>query len=101
MLVEFDGLSLQSLPGVVMIPRATSIALVDRVVRHVGSSPAVVADVGTGSGALAIALRAGLSDRVHVRLGDLLDPLPRSLDVIAANLPYLPWHESGLHPDLA
>jgi release factor glutamine methyltransferase len=128
MLVEFDGLSLKSLPGVVMTPRATSVALVDRVVEHVGSSAAVVADVGTGSGALALAiatrspqamvwatdvdphavglaranaLRAGLSRRVHVRLGDLLDPLPRSLDVIAANLPYLPWHESPLHPDLA
>ena len=128
MLVEFDGLSLESLPGVVMIPRATSVALVDRVVEHVGSSPAVVADVGTGSGALAIAIamraararvwatdvdphavglaranafRAGMSDRVHVRLGDLLDPLPRSLDVIAANLPYLPWHESALYPELS
>ena len=127
MLVEFDGLSLESLPGVVMTPRATSVALVDRVVEHVGSSAAVIADVGTGSGALAIAIatrapratvwatdvdphavglaranaiRAGLSQRVHVRLGDLLDPLPRSLDVIAANLPYLPWHESSLHPDL-
>ncbi len=128
MLVEFDGLSLESLPGVVMTPRATSVALVDRVVAHVGSSAAVVADVGTGSGALALAIaarapraevwatdvdphavglaranavRAGLSARVHVRLGDLLDPLPRSLDVIAANLPYIPWHESPQHPDLA
>ena len=128
MLVEFDGLSLESLPGVVMTPRATSVALVDRVVEHVGSSAAVVADVGTGSGALAIAIaiaraagevwatdvdphavglaranaiRAGLSHRVHVRLGDLLDPLPRSIDVIAANLPYIPWHESALHPDLS
>ncbi len=128
MLVEFDGLSLESLPGVVMIPRATSVALVDRVAEHVGSSAAVVADVGTGSGALAIAIatrapgatvwatdvdpqavdlaranaiRNGLSERVHVRLGDLLEPLPRSLDVIAANLPYLPWEEESLHPELA
>jgi release factor glutamine methyltransferase len=128
MLVEFDGLSLESLPGVVMTPRATSVALVDRVVAHVGLAASVVADVGTGSGALALAIasrapratvwatdvdphavglaranaiRAGLSQRVHVRLGDLLDPLPRSLDVIAANLPYIPWHESPLHPDLA
>jgi release factor glutamine methyltransferase len=128
MLVEFDGLSLESLPGVVMTPRSTSVALVDRVVEHVGSAPLVVADVGTGSGALALAiasrapratvwatdvdphavglaranaLRAGLSQRVHVRLGDLLDPLPRSIDVIAANLPYLSWDESPLHPDLS
>ncbi len=128
MLVEFDGLSLESLPGVVMTPRSTSVALVDRVVEHVGSGPAVVADVGTGSGALAIAIaiqaplatvwatdvdphavalaranamRAGVAGRVHVRLGDLLDPLPQPVDVIAANLPYLPWYESSLHPDLA
>jgi release factor glutamine methyltransferase len=128
MLVEFDGLSLESLPGVVMIPRSTSVALVDRVVEHVGRAPAVVADVGTGSGALAIAIamraphaavwatdvdphavalaranavRAGVAGRVHVRLGDLIEPLPQPVDVIAANLPYLPWHESALHPDLA
>jgi release factor glutamine methyltransferase len=128
MLVEFDGVSLEALPGVVMVPRATSVTLVDRVVEHVGSSEAVVADVGTGSGALAIAIalraphatvwatdvdphavglaranavRAGVAERVHVRLGDLLQPLPHSLDVIAANLPYLPWHESPLHPDLS
>ena len=88
----------------------------------------MVADVGTGSGALAIAialraprstvwatdvdphavslakanaLRAGVSDRVHARLGDLLEPLPEVVDVIAANLPYLPWHENRLHPELA
>lgn len=128
MLVEFDGVSLESLPGVVMIPRATSVALVDRVAEHVGASEAIVADVGTGSGALAIAialrapratvwatdvdphavglaranaLRADVAQRVHVRQGDLLEPLPRSLDVIAANLPYLPWDEKLLHPDLA
>jgi release factor glutamine methyltransferase len=128
MLVEFDGVSLEALPGVVMTPRGTSVALVDQVVGFVGSEPAVVADVGTGSGALAIAialrapratvwatdvdrqavalaranaLRAGVSDRVQVRLGDLLEPVGEPLDVIAANLPYLPWHESPLHPDLA
>jgi release factor glutamine methyltransferase len=126
--VAFAGLQLVTAPGRVMTPRPRSAALVERAVAHVGDKPALVADVGTGSGAIAvaIALRApratiwatdvsevaielaranaeehGVADRVHVRCGDLLDPVEAPVDVIVANLPYLPWRDRHAHPELA
>lgn len=77
----------------------------------------VIADVGTGTGAIAINLAIHLPaariyasdaydatldvtaynvrmhnvvDRVRLLKGDLLEPLPEPVDVIVANLPYLP-----------
>jgi release factor glutamine methyltransferase len=126
--VEFGGLGLVTMPGRVMSPRPASVALVERALEHIGGAPSVVVDVGTGSGAIAIAIargapqavvwatdvsreaadlaaanaaRCGVADRVRVRRGDLLEPVPGRIDVIVANLPYLPWHERTLHPDLA
>ena len=126
--VPFGGLELVTEPGRVMVPRATSLGLVERALSHIGDEPAVVVDVGTGSGAVALAiaeaapralvwatdirseavalarrnaLRLGLGDRVRVRRGDLLEPVPGRVDVIVANLPYLPWRERAFHPDLA
>ena len=76
----------------------------------------VVADVGTGSGAIGVSLavqrpklrvyaldngpraarlaaanarRQGVAERVTVRCGDLLAPLPEAAAVIVANLPYV------------
>src|SRR5918999_3430044 len=103
-LALFDGLALLAAPGLVMTPRSTSEALVAPVAARLdGRVAARVADVGTGSGALAVALAArlphvevwatdtsraacllaranarlhGLDHRVVVRHGDLLAPMP-------------------------
>ena len=123
--VDFAGLELLMAPGVVMTPRPASAALVSCALEHVGDREAVVADVGTGSGAIAIAVArsapnatvwatdvsaaaVALARRnaarngadVRVRRGDLLDPVPGPIDVVLANLPYLPYAERPLHPDL-
>jgi release factor glutamine methyltransferase len=115
--VLFSNVSLLTLPGRVMTPRSATERLVDRAVELVGDRPARVADVGTGSGAIAVALAAqapqaevwatdtspaavalartnarrhGVASRVHVLQGDLLEPIPCDLDLVLANLPYLP-----------
>jgi release factor glutamine methyltransferase len=38
---------------------------------------------------------------VVVLEGDLLDPVPGRVDLVVANLPYLPVRERWSHPDLA
>ena len=123
----FAGLGLVTSPFV-MTPRKTSAGLVVCAVEHLEGKPGVVVDVGTGSGAIALAVaeaashaavwatdvssaavelatlnarRAGLHSRVTVRRGDLLEPFPGTADVIVANLPYLPIGERQRHPDLA
>jgi len=125
--VRFAGLPLKTLPGLVMTPRVASEKLVAAAVERIGDRPVRVADVGTGSGgiALAIALAApraevwatdvsaeatllaranarvlGIGDRVNVVRGDLLAPVPRELDLIVANLPYLPRKDRREYPDL-
>jgi release factor glutamine methyltransferase len=110
----FHGLTFLTDPGRVFSPRATTEKLVDATLARMGAETLRVADVGTGAGTIAItlALRAPqvevwasdtcgralelaaqnaerLGARVHLVHGDLLDGLPRNLDVIVANLPYL------------
>jgi release factor glutamine methyltransferase len=120
MTTRFHGLPFESDPGRVFTPRATSERLVDAALERIAAGAARVADVGTGSGVVAItlALRAQqievwasdtcrraldiassnaerLGARVHLVHGDLLDGLPRDLDLIVANLPYLPAGAPG------
>jgi release factor glutamine methyltransferase len=114
MQTKFHGLTFVTEPGRVFSPRATTEKLVDAALERLGDDPARVADVGTGSGVVAVtlALRAPQIDvwasdtcgnalqlatanaerlgaQVHIVRGDLLDGLPRDLDLIVANLPYL------------
>jgi release factor glutamine methyltransferase len=124
---SFCGLPFLTAPGRVMTPRSASEQLVATAAARVGGRPACVADVGTGSGAIAVALalaapraeiwandvdpaavllaranaRAfGVDDRVHVATGDLLDAAPDGLDLIVANLPYLPRSDRDHYRDL-
>ncbi len=116
---EFMGLPFAVGPGV-LVPRPETECLVEWVAAHVHAEPrwadgARLVDVGTGSGAIALALatllpaarivgversaqalgyartnraRLGLAGRVGLVRGDLLGPIG-AVDVIAANLPYL------------
>jgi release factor glutamine methyltransferase len=120
MQTTFCGLTFQSDPGRVFTPRPATEHLVDAALERIGSEPARVADVGTGAGAIAItlALRAPrvevwasdtcaraldlasknatrLGAQLHLVKGDLLEGLPRDLDLIVANLPYLPPGSPG------
>ncbi len=104
----------------VLIPRPETELLVDAALGQIASrsqEPVLVADVGTGSGAIAIAVavnaprsrvyavdispealavarenvrRLDGDGRVTLLLGDLLTPLPQPVDLIVANLPYIP-----------
>jgi len=101
----------------VLIPRPETELLVEKALELLKDHPGpVIADVGTGSGAIAIALAQNLpsarlyaidissealevaalncqryevSSRVQLLQGDLLEPLPEAVDLIVANLPYV------------
>src|SRR6476660_1917331 len=110
----FHGLTFDTDPGRVFTPRPSTEKLVDAALARLGTGPSRIADIGTGSGAIAVtlALRAPLVEvwasdtcgralelaaanaerlgaQVHLVRGDLLEGLPRDLDLIVANLPYL------------
>ena len=126
---EFYGLDM-FVNADVLVPRQETELLVDRVLEVAASRPELmlVADVGTGSGAIAIAvahylpdatvyatdsshgaLRVadlnrrthGVAERVDLLHGDLLQPLPTPVDIIVSNPPYLTTEElSGLAPEV-
>lgn len=120
MKTSFYDLDLLTSPGRVFNPRPATERLVDAALERIDGKPVRVADVGTGSGAVAVALavnrptvevwatdtsedavelaranaeRHGVADRVHVLQGDLLEPVPVPVDLVVANLPYLPERE--------
>ena len=126
--MSFCGRPLLCAPGRVMTPRAATEQLVEQALAYIGDRPLHVVDVGTGSGAIAVAIAAaapnvrvfasdtseaavavaranvrkhGLEDRVSVHHGDLLASVPEPVDVVLANLPYLPASDAPRYPDLA
>ena len=115
---EFWGLDIEVAPAV-LVPRPESELLVETALARLGDRAAQweIADVGTGSGCLAIALahelprarvaatdispdalavarrnaaRHGVADRVTFHRADLLDDLPGPFDLIVSNPPYVP-----------
>ena len=120
MKTTFYDLPLLTAPGRVFTPRPATEQLVEAALERIDGLPMRIADVGTGSGAVAIALalkrpqveiwatdsnkeavalaranaeRFGVADRVHVVQGNLLEPLSEPVDLVVANLPYLPESE--------
>ena len=105
----------------VLIPRPSTEALVEHVVQHArrtpGFSSPLIADIGTGSGAIAVAVakhvptsrviacdvseaalvvarenakRYGVEDRIEFRCGDLLEPIEgERLHYLLSNPPYI------------
>lgn len=104
-----------------LIPRPESELLVETALEFIrqrfpSGVPFSIADVGTGSGAIAIVValhltqaevyatdissaalevarinccKHGVEKQVHLLLGDMLQPLPEPVDIILANLPYV------------
>ncbi len=120
MRTRFYDLDFLTSPGRVFTPRPATERLVEAALDRIDGKPVRVADVGTGTGAVAIALAVnrpeievwatdtsreavalaranaelhGVADRVHVLQGDLLSSVPQPVDVVVANLPYLPESE--------
>ncbi len=117
---EFYGINVALTPAV-LIPRPETEHLVENALEMalmgMESTELSIADVGTGSGVIAINLAIHLpgakifavdvddavldvaaynirghsvGDRVSLRIGDLLDAVPEPVDLIVANLPYIP-----------
>jgi release factor glutamine methyltransferase len=126
---EFFDLDFILSPAV-LIPRPETELLVEHALQlGRGMAPAIqIADVGAGSGAIAVTLavhlpratvyaldesaealavaeenarRHGVRERVRCLQGDLLAPLPGAVDLITANLPYVTTGEwEGLAPEI-
>ena len=117
---EFYGINVVVTPDV-LIPRPETEGIVEHTLfmalMGMETRELTIADIGTGSGAIAVNLAIHLPaariyavdisepaldvaaynirshsvhDRVRLGHGDLLEPLPEPVDVIVANLPYIP-----------
>jgi len=124
---EFYGIDLEVTPDA-LVPRPETELLVDEALRVAPDGPCAIADVGTGCGAIAVALatrlphaviyaiddseralalaarnveRFGLTSHIRLLRGDLLDPLPEAVDLIVANLPYVKTRDwEALPPEI-
>lgn len=128
---EFYGVNLLVNPAV-LIPRPETEGLVEHALfmalMGMETPDLVIADVGTGTGAIAINLALHLpaariyaldnadavldvaaynirahnvGDRISLGKGDLLEPLPEPVDLILANLPYIPTERiAALQPEV-
>ena len=128
---EFYGIEVAVGPGV-LVPRPETELLVEqslfRSLVFIESGEMVIAEAGTGSGALAISLaihlpmariyavelypdavraakfnieKHNVADRVNLLQGDLLEPVPEPVDLVVANLPYLREDSfAGLQPEV-
>ena len=127
---EFYGLDFLVSPNV-LIPRQETELLVDAALAFAREHPVgviAIADIGTGSGAIAIAIgvnlpdsrvyatdcsadalevancnrqRHGVADRVSLHRGDLLAPIVQRIDLIVSNPPYIANHLlPGLPPEV-
>lgn len=121
---EFFGMTFEVGPGC-LVPRPETETLVEAALEAVKAHPGArrlvrVADIGTGSGAIALSVAQhapnakvfavdvstealqwagrnmrnfGLQDRVVLLAGDLAEPLSEPIDVLLANLPYVSTDE--------
>lgn len=124
--VEFWSLALAVSPDV-LIPRPDTEVLVEEALAR-GNDNRQVLDIGTGSGAIVVALaserpqwrftaldlsaaalavaaanaaRHGVAERIRLVRGDLAELPARSFDLIVANPPYIPRDDlAGLMPDV-
>ncbi|HEX8597837.1 MAG TPA: HemK/PrmC family methyltransferase [Chloroflexia bacterium] len=111
----------------VLVPRPETECVVEACLEQLPKAElSQLADIGTGSGAILVSvlvnrpstrgfgteispdalevarqngIRHGVADRATLLLGDLLEPLPGRVNVIAANLPYVSPGEAS--PDVA
>jgi release factor glutamine methyltransferase len=128
---EFFGLDIY-VNKHVLIPRPETEHLVEKAISLASRyEHPVIADIGTGSGAIAVSLavslantdifaidvsfealkvadinchRHNVNNRIKLLCGNLLEPLPQKMDIIAANLPYVRKNDmpvNSFEPELA
>jgi release factor glutamine methyltransferase len=116
---EFYGLKIETQVGV-LIPRPETERLVELVLEKLPNTPAKIVDLGTGTGAIALALKAerpnfellatdinpialeltrknagNLKLEIETIQTSILDGIDRMFDAVVSNPPYLPSSDDG------